>query len=156
MKFLFALLLQAIAFGVGFVEVIVPSFGLLMVVCAGVGIYSWYYIITELPRWAALAFGAADLVLIPVGFKLAFAYLGKSAMSHQTDLGTGSGLEDKDRDLARHVGTVATVEAQLRPSGKIRIGEEIFEAQTNGEWVQKGGEVKVVSVSGSRFTVEAA
>jgi membrane-bound serine protease (ClpP class) len=156
MKFLFAFLLQAIAFGVGFLEVIVPSFGVLTVLCAGIAIYSWVYIINELPHWAAMAFGIADLILVPLGFKFAFKYLGKSAMSHQSDLGTGSGLEEKDRDLSRHVGTTALVEAQLRPSGKIRIGEDVYEAQTHGEWVEKGREVKVVSVNGSRFNVEAA
>lgn len=154
MKFLFALLLQSIAFGVGFLEVIVPSFGVLLVVCAGVAIYSWVYILNELPHWAALAFGIADLILIPLGFKFAFAYLGKSAMSHRSDLGAGSGLEDMDRDLSRHVGITAVVEAQLRPTGKIRIGEEIYEAQTNGEWVEKGRDVRVASVNGSRFHVE--
>lgn len=155
MNFLYAFLLQALAFGIGFVEVIVPSFGILLIVCGGVAIYSWYYIITELPRWAAAVFGIADIILIPIGFKFAFSYLGKSSMSHQTNLGTGSGLETLDAELARHVGVTALVEAQLRPSGKIRIGEDIYEAQTNGEWVEKGRKVRVVSVIGSRFNVEA-
>ena len=156
MKYVFAILLQALAFGVGFAEVVVPSFGFLLIVCAGVSFYSWYYILTELPHWAALTFGVADLILIPFAFKWAFAYLGKSSMSHQTDLGSGSGLEDLDKELNRHVGTTAVVEAQLRPTGKIRIGEDVFEAQTNGEWVEKGSNVRVVSVNGSRFQVETA
>lgn len=154
MKYVFAILLQALAFGVGFAEVIVPSFGFLLIVCAAVSFYSWYYILTELPHWAAATFGIADLILIPFAFKFAFAYLGKSSMSHLTDLGSGSGLEALDQELTRHVGSTALVEAQLRPTGKIRIGEDVFEAQTNGEWVEKGRNVRVVSVNGSRFHVE--
>ena len=46
------------------------------------------------------------------------------------------------------------VDAPLRPTGKIRMGEEVFEAQTSGEWVERGASVKVVSVIGSRFQVE--
>ena len=45
------------------------------------------------------------------------------------------------------------VEAALRPTGKIRIGEDVFEAQTAGEFVEKGAQVKVVAVAGSRFQV---
>ena len=154
MKFLWPLLLQAAAFGVAMAEVMIPSFGLLMVLCVGLAAYSWYYILTELPRMAALGFALLDLMLIPLGIKLAFSFLGRSPISHRTDLGTGSGLEAVDQDLHRHVGGTAVVEAPLRPTGRIRIGDDSFEAQTAGEWVDRGATVRVVSVSGSRFQVE--
>jgi len=153
MKYLWPALLQALSFGVALSEVVVPSFGILAVVSAGLLVWSWI-LIAELPRAAALVFGAADLVLIPIGIKIAFSYLGRSPASHTTDLGTGSGLESLDRRLEAHVGSVVPVEAALRPTGKIRIGEELYEAQTAGEFVEKGARVKVVSVHGSRFQVE--
>jgi membrane-bound ClpP family serine protease len=52
------------------------------------------------------------------------------------------------------VGVTAVVDAPLRPTGKIRIGEDVFEAHAAGEWVERGAQVKVLSVSGSRFQVE--
>jgi membrane-bound ClpP family serine protease len=153
MKYLWPAILQVLCFGVALAEVMIPSFGILTVISAGLLVWSWI-LISELPRAAALAFGAADLVLIPIGIKIAFTYLGRSKASHTTDLGTGSGLESLDRRLEAHVGTVVAVEAALRPTGKIRIGEDLFEAQTAGEFVDKGSEVRIVSVHGSRFQVE--
>lgn len=154
MKILWPVILQALAFAVAMAEVMVPSFGMLALLCAGLSAYSWYYIISDLPRAAALWFGIADIILIPVGIKLAFSYMGRSPISHGSSLGSGSGLETVDKELGRHVGVTAVVDAPLRPTGKIRIGEDVFEAHAAGEWVERGAQVKVVSVSGSRFQVE--
>lgn len=153
MNYLWPAVLQVLFFGVAMAEVVVPSFGILSLIAAGLFAWSWI-LIAELPRMAAIWFGIADLILLPIGIKFAFKYLGKSPASHTSDLGIGSGLEAMDKDLSRHVGTTATVEAPLRPTGKIRVGDEVFEAQTTGEFVDRGIQVKVVSVAGSRFQVE--
>jgi membrane-bound serine protease (ClpP class) len=154
-NYLWPAILQALAFGVAMAEVIVPSLGLLAIISISLLTWSWF-MITELPRIAAIWFGLADIILFPIGIRYAFKYLGKSSASHTTDLGTGSGLEFLDQDLSRHVGNTATVDAALRPTGKIRVGDEVFEAQTSGEFVDRGSLVKVVSVAGSRFQVEKA
>ena len=154
MKLLWPIALQAMAFGVAFAEVLVPSFGILLVLCIGLAGYSWYVILTQLPSSAALWFGIADMILVPFFIKYAFRYLGRSKISHQSNLGQGSGLEPLDRELQRHVGTAAYVDSDLRPTGRIRIGDEVFEAQTGGDYVEKGASVRIVSVSGSRFQVE--
>lgn len=155
MKVLFIALIQALAFAAAIGEVMLPTFGLLGVIALGLSVGSWYYILAELPRSAAIAFGVADLLLLPVAVKLAFAGLARSPVSHRTDLGAGSGLEALDRALTRHVGETAVVEADLRPTGKIRLGEEIHEAQTAGDWIARGALVRVLAVNGSRFHVEA-
>ena len=155
MNYVWPAVLQALAFLVAMAEVIIPSFGLLSLLCAGLFIWSWVLII-DLPRSAAVWFGLADILLVPVLVKFAFSYLGRSPVSHRTHLGTGSGLETLDQSLTRHVGATVTVESALRPTGKIRIGDELFEAQAGGEFVETGSQVKIVSVSGSRFPVERA
>jgi membrane-bound ClpP family serine protease len=154
MKLLWPIVLQALAFAIAMAEVIVPSFGILALICAALAGYSWYIILTRLGHHAAIGFGIADVLLIPVGIKLAFNFLGRSSISHRTDLGSGSGLESVDSELQRHVGVTALVDAPLRPTGKIRIGDEVYEAQTSGDWAERGSQVKVVSVIGSRFQVE--
>lgn len=154
MKYLWPSIIQALSFAVAMAEIMVPSFGMLALLCAGLLAYSWYYILTQLPHAAALWFGAADLVLIPVGIRIAFKYMGRSPISHGSNLGSGSGLENVDQDLARHVGAAAVVDAPLHPTGRIRIGVDTFEAQTAGDWVDRGVRVKVVAVMGSRFQVE--
>jgi membrane-bound serine protease (ClpP class) len=155
LNYVWPAVLQALAFAVAMAEVIIPSFGLLSLLCAGLFIWSWVLII-ELPRSAAVWFGLADILLVPLLIRFAFSYLGRSPVSHRTHLGTGSGLETLDQSLTRHVGSTATVESALRPTGKIRIGDELFEAQAGGEFVEAGSQVKIVSVSGSRFQVERA
>ncbi len=154
MKFWLPLTLQILSFAVAFAEIMLPSFGLLAVLCALIFAWSWFLIVTRLGHGAALGFGVADLILIPIFIRFAFAYLGRSPISHQTSLGHGSGLEAKDRELQRHVGATALADGPLRPTGRIRIGDETFEAQTAGEFVERGASVKVVSVAGSRFAVE--
>lgn len=153
MKYLWPAVLQVLFFAVAMAEVVVPSFGILALIAAGLLVWSWI-LIAELPRMAAIWFGIADIILFPIAIKFAFKYLGRSPASHTTDLGTGSGLEGLDRDLSRHIGTVATVDAPLRPTGRIKLGDEVFEAQTTGDFVDRGASVKVVSVAGSRFQVE--
>ena len=154
MRYAWPILLQILAFGVAFAEILLPSFGLLLILCLGLGAYSWYCIITQLPHGAAIGFGIADLILIPVAIKAGFAYLGRSSVSHGSNLGTGSGLESTDRELAHHVGRTAVVAAPLRPTGKIRIGSDVFEAQTSGDFADRGAQVKILEVAGSRFLVE--
>ena len=95
-----------------------------------------------------------DLILIPICIRLAFLYLGRSAISHGTDVGHGSGLESLDSKLRQHVGASAVADTPLRPTGRIRIGDDTYEAQTSGDWVERGATVKVISVAGSRFQVE--
>ena len=154
MKLLWPIALQAMAFGVAFAEVVVPSFGILLILCLGLAGYSWYIILTRLGGSAALWFGIADVILVPLFIRYAFRYLGNSGISHGSDLGKGDGLEAVDQALQRHVGVTALVDATLRPTGRIRIGDDVFEAQTGGDFIAKGDPVKIISVSGSRFHVE--
>lgn len=154
MRLWLPLVVQALAFAVAFGEIVLPSFGLLAVLCAGLFAWSWQILIVNFGRGTCIAFGVADLILIPIFIGFAFKYLGKSPISHQSSLGSGSGLEDVDKELQRHVGVLAVVDASLRPTGRIRIGEDTYEASTTGDFVERGASVKVTAVVGSRFTVE--
>jgi len=154
MRYLWPALIQLLAFGVAFGEVMLVSFGMLALLCAALAIYSWYYIVTELPRGAAIGFGIADLILIPIAVKFGFSFLGRSPVSHGSSLGSGSGFEDRDQALARLIGITAQVEAQLRPSGKIRVGSDFYEAHTSGDFVERNAAVRITAVTGNGFLVE--
>ena len=136
--------------------IVVPSFGILLILCLGTAGYSWFVILNHLPHAAVFGFGIADLITVPIFAKFSLAYLRRSSMSHTTDVGKGSGLDAIDKDLQRHVGVTVAVDATLRPTGRIRIGDDTFEAQTGGEFVEKGAYVRIVSVNGGRFQVEKA
>lgn len=149
-------LLQVLAFGVVIGEILLPSLGLLSLLSLGLFAYSWIWILGELPGWAAWTYGGLDIALAPFAVKFAFRFMGKSTISHRSDLGRGSGLEELDRNLARHIGQEAVVEMPLRPSGKIRLGNDVLDAVSDGSFLDRGARVRVVSVSGSRIQVEAA
>ena len=146
--------LQALAFAVLFAEVLIPSFGVLSLVAVGLGASSWMVILATLSSGGTLAFALADLVLVPLAAWQVFRFLGRSPVSHRTNVGTGSGLEDSSRALALHLGRFVSAETSLRPAGKIGLDGEIFEAQTAGEFVEKGGIVRLVAVRGAGFIVE--
>jgi len=154
MKAWVPLALQALSFAVGFAEILLPSFGLLALLCAALFVWSWTLLISHFGSGMLWGVGLADLVLIPVCIRLGFKYLGRSPISHGSSLGHGSGLESVDREMQRHIGVTAVADTPLRPTGRIRIGDETFEAHTAGEFAERGASVKVISVAGSRFQVE--
>lgn len=151
---LWPIILQALAFAVLFAEILIPSFGALGVVAAGLGLWSWYLIVTELPTSGLIAFAVADAILVPIAVRYAFRYLGRSPVSHVTHVGTGSGLEDTTRTLSALIGAVAEAETALRPSGKVRVDDVIHEAQSAGEFVEKGAPVRIIAVRGAELLVE--
>jgi membrane-bound serine protease (ClpP class) len=154
MMYAWPVALQLLAFAVLFAEVLIPSFGVLSVIALGLGAWSWYFILAELPAGAKIAFAVADIILVPTAVRFAFRYLGRSPVSHRTDVGVGSGLEDLSRGLAAHVGRAAVAESFLRPSGKLRLDGVVFEARTAGEFVDKGAAVRIIAVDGGGFLVE--
>lgn len=54
------------------------------------------------------------------------------------------------------IGTEATAFTVLRPSGKIMIGDELYDAYTRGDYIAKGEKVVVVSDEGSSLRVKLA
>ena len=154
MSYLWPAALQLLAFAVLFAEILLPSFGVLSLVALGLGVWSWAYIAAELPRGAVIAFAAADAVLVPLAVRQAFRFLGRSPVSHRTDVGVGSGLEEAARALEAHVGREAVAETSLRPAGKIRVDGEVFEAEASNGFVEAGGRVRLVAARGTTFIVE--
>jgi membrane-bound ClpP family serine protease len=154
MIYLWPLALQALAFAVLFAEVLIPSLGVLSLIALGLGIWSWVFIVSELPPLGITLFAIADAILIPVAIRYGFRFLGRSPVSHRSDVGVGSGLEDQTRVLEKHIGETAITESPLRPSGKVRVGDAVHEAHTAGEYVENGASVRLIAVRGAEFLVE--
>ena len=154
MNWIWPAALQALAFAVLFAEVLIPSFGLLGVIALGLGIWSWAVILSDLPVAGIVVFGVADAILVPVAIRHMFRYLGRSPVSHRSDVGTGSGLETTSQALRAHVGQAAVTVTALRPAGKVRVGDDIVEARSAGEFVEAGASVRVTDVRGAELLVE--
>ena len=51
------------------------------------------------------------------------------------------------------IGKIAVTDSELRPSGTVLIDGEIYEAKTDGEYVEAGRGVKVTRVRGKKIFV---
>jgi len=77
--------------------------------------------------------------------------------SHKTLLNSGKDGSHKKTppvaDDAVHVGDWGVAESPLRPAGKIILNGEYIDVVTDGSYVDKGAQVKVIKVTGNLVTV---
>ncbi len=52
------------------------------------------------------------------------------------------------------VGKIGTVHSRLRPSGKVELDGEIFDAYSRGEFLEKGESIEVISTEGTSLRVK--
>lgn len=52
------------------------------------------------------------------------------------------------------VGKVGFAETPFKPAGKISINGEIFDAISQGKYIEKGSKVKIVSVKSNKIVVK--
>ena len=53
-----------------------------------------------------------------------------------------------------HVGSIGVVEGVCRPAGKVRFGQDLVDASSEGEVVGHGVRVRVVRYDGNRLMIE--
>ena len=76
----------------------------------------------------------------------------KVALQTTQDSKAGYKVNFREESLLGKEGTAYTI---LRPSGRVEIDDEIYDAYTRGEYIEKGNKVKVVSEEGSSLKVKA-
>jgi membrane-bound serine protease (ClpP class) len=52
------------------------------------------------------------------------------------------------------IGAIGIVESILRPSGRVKIDGEIYDAYTRGEYLDKGEKIEVISAEGTSLKVK--
>jgi membrane-bound serine protease (ClpP class) len=72
----------------------------------------------------------------------------------QSASGVASGVDTAQKQEAR-VGQVGVALSPLRPGGKAQFGEQILDVMTQGEMIEKGQRVRILSHSGTEAVVEA-
>ena len=60
----------------------------------------------------------------------------------------------KDKDLAALIGKIGVTDSDLSPSGTVLIDNEIYDVETDGEFVEAGRGVRVIRVRGSKIWVK--
>ncbi|MDE6277680.1 MAG: nodulation protein NfeD [Muribaculaceae bacterium] len=71
-----------------------------------------------------------------------------------TELKTSEGFVGVDMGMAKYVGEEARAHTDLRPAGKITIGDEILPAVSAGEYISKGAHLRVVKFENAQLVVE--
>ena len=59
----------------------------------------------------------------------------------------------KEKDYSALIGKIAITDTELSPSGTVLIDNEIYEAKTDGEFVEAGRGVRVTRVRGRKIFV---
>ncbi|MFN8310185.1 MAG: NfeD family protein [Chitinophagales bacterium] len=75
-------------------------------------------------------------------------------MSVHSEMKSTKGFSVKQENLNALIGRNATCITDLRPQGKIEIDTEIFEANSEGTFFEKGSEVKVTGSRGNYLVVK--
>ncbi|MDP7035898.1 MAG: NfeD family protein [Planctomycetota bacterium] len=89
---------------------------------------------------------------------LSFRFLGESALFRkvvlQQEIGSAGGSIAVDSSRSRWIGRTGRADSMLRPIGTAVIDEEFLEVTTQGEFVDAGTPVTVISVGGNRIVVK--
>ena len=59
----------------------------------------------------------------------------------------------KPKDYTALIGKIGVTDTDMRPSGTVLIDNEIYDASTDGEFVETGRGVRVTRVSGRKIFV---
>lgn len=133
-----ALALQAVAFALLFAEIFLPSGGILAVATVAVtGLSLWSgFQHSQVAGWCILG---ADLIAFPICLKWGFGRLSRSSWVLQDKL--EGPFQDSEEIPSQ--GSTGIVVSDLRPVGKVRIGQTEFDARSTGEFLSIGQAVEV-------------
>jgi membrane-bound serine protease (ClpP class) len=158
--------------GIGFLAVeifLLPGFGvagILGIVCILAGLILSMQDFTipsaDMPwQWKTFEFNLALVIISTVSSLVVFIllirfipyspYLNKLVL--KTAETSSEGFTSGPSDYEKLIGSTGTVLTYLRPSGKIKIGEDILDVVTEGDFIEKDKQVKIDRVEGNRIIV---
>ncbi len=158
MKLLFNICLSLLGFIAIILEFFVPSAGVIGFIGAGCVITGIVLTYTNFGLMAGTIFLIICAILGPLIIFLYFKIFPKSFIGRKLILskkqesreGFVSGEASKYGDL---IGCEGVVDTKLRPIGKILISNTLYNATTQGEFIDKGTHIKVLNVVGNRIIV---
>ena len=62
-------------------------------------------------------------------------------------------MKKKDKDHCALLGKIGVTDTELRPLGTVLIDNEIYDAKTDGEFIDEGRGVRVTRVRGKKIFV---
>ncbi len=155
-----AILLGVAAFGIFFIEFVIPSGGLLAILCVLCAIASvvlGFMHDPTLGMFLLALYGLAAPFMLMLGLKLtARTPMGRRmVLSAEDPARIGSGIAEESTQLPR-VGARGEAITPLRPSGFVRIEGRRLDASAEGDLIDAGTAIEVVSVREGQVRVRVA
>ena len=98
------------------------------------------------------------IILVIVGFYFLAEHLPQSRfwekITLQSSLSSTAGYVSSSKDLKSYEGETGVAITVLRPSGKVRIKEEVLDAASSGEFIKSGTAIKVLRAENNYLVVE--
>lgn len=151
-----AIVLQVIGAAIIIAEIIIPSGGILSILAVSIIGYSLWSVFTGISATAGVVFAVADAIFLPVVIVIGIKLLARSPATLRAELARKDGVTSQSPDLEQLAGASGTAATDLHPSGMARIDGRRVDVVTNGEYIEKGASVVVVSVTGNRVVVSEA
>ena len=99
-----------------------------------------------------VGFLGALFLMVFMGAKLTkTSIFNRFALTSVQDTSKGYTSSFYDKSL---IGTTGIVESVLRPSGRIKIDNEVYDAYTRGEYLNKGEKIEVIATEGTSLKVK--
>jgi len=153
-QLLWPILLQVALFAVIFVEIFIPSGGLLFLVSLALLVASWVQIVALDNTTLLQIFLAIDLVGIPLLLWWGLRMLDRSPLAHGQSLEVTEGYQANPDLPSAWVGRTVRTLGPLRPMGQIEIDGVVVEAASNGEFIEAATQVRILAINAQIVIVQ--
>lgn len=151
---IFPVILQLVGAVVIIAEIILPSGGILSIAALAVFGYSLLIVFNKISMTAGFLFVAADVILIPVLVILGLKLLARSPVTLRKTLSRKAGVSSQSSGLEDFIGMQGTTVTDLRPAGIAVLDGKRVDVVTQGEYLEKGAEIRVTAVTGNQIIVQ--
>lgn len=103
----------------------------------------------------SLAMSLPVILLLVLGQQIFSSSIFKK-MGIETEMKTADGFTVRNHELLNLVGSTGTAVTNLRPSGKVEIAAEWYDAVTDGSFIESGKIVKVIAVRSTYLVVRSS
>jgi membrane-bound serine protease (ClpP class) len=143
-------------FGITGISGIIITLGSLALMMVDNDLFDFTYVNTDALRNALVAtlggaMGAIILMFFGASRMADSAIFKRVALQETLDRGEGYSSTFHESDM---VGLTGIAETVLRPSGKVMIEDQLYDASTRGDYINKGEKVIVISDSGYTLKVK--
>lgn len=158
MKLLFNICLSLLGFAAIILEFFVPSAGVIGLLGAGCVVTGIVLTYSNFGLLTGTIFLTACAILGPIILFLYFklfpnSFIGKKLILHKKLKSSDGFISGESNDYGQLIGKEGTVDSKLRPVGRVLILGRLYNATTQGEFIDKGKNIKVINVDGNRIIV---